>query len=182
MPEAVRYRDAHLADAAAIGRLHAASWRENYRGILLDAFLDGEVEADRAALWHGRLAAPVPDQFVEVADVDGSVGGFVCAFAGADSRCGSLIDNAHVARAYLGQGIGTALLSHAFAWLRRRDAHGGVSLWVFDRNEAARRLYHRLGGVHAETVDKPTPGGGTSRCCRYVWDSAAADRVAEGRP
>lgn len=54
MPEAVRYRVAHPADADAIAGLHAASWRENYRGILSDAFLDGEVEADRAALRQER--------------------------------------------------------------------------------------------------------------------------------
>ncbi|TQS39512.1 GNAT family N-acetyltransferase [Cryptosporangium phraense] len=51
-------RPATAADAPAIARLHADSWRRHYRGAYADSFLDGDVLADRRAVWESRLAAP----------------------------------------------------------------------------------------------------------------------------
>lgn len=52
------------------------------------------------------------------------------------------LDHLYVAPATQGNGIGTALLDHAKA-LRPR----GFELWVFQRNEGARRFYERHGCV-----------------------------------
>src|SRR5205807_3917990 len=46
----VRFRHATADDAAAMARLHTQSWRENYRGVYSDAFLDDEALADRVAV------------------------------------------------------------------------------------------------------------------------------------
>src|SRR5437763_12653857 len=53
-----RFRLAGPADAAAVARLHAESWRRHYRGAYADAFLDGDVEADRRNEWSRRLQEP----------------------------------------------------------------------------------------------------------------------------
>lgn len=50
-----RFRPALATDAAAIAELHADSWRRHYRGAYGDSYLDGDVGADRAAVWHGRF-------------------------------------------------------------------------------------------------------------------------------
>jgi hypothetical protein len=56
--EAPRFRLVGPADARAVADLHADSWRRHYRGAYPDAFLDGDVVADRLALWTDRLREP----------------------------------------------------------------------------------------------------------------------------
>lgn len=48
-------------------RLNADSWRRNYRGAYLDSFLDGDVLADRLAVWTDRLTQPRSNQYTIVA-------------------------------------------------------------------------------------------------------------------
>ena len=43
-----------------------------------------------------------------------------------------------------GRGVGTKLVTEMLTYLRERDVPR-VWLWVFDGNDAARRLYRRLG-------------------------------------
>ncbi|MDQ3147017.1 MAG: hypothetical protein M3R01_08840 [Actinomycetota bacterium] len=42
--------------------------RRHYRGAYSDAYLDGDVLADRLAVWTGRLTQPVPSHCTIVAD------------------------------------------------------------------------------------------------------------------
>jgi ribosomal protein S18 acetylase RimI-like enzyme len=156
MPQ-ITYRPATTSDAAAIAALHTASWRDAYAAILDPDFLAGPIEADRMALWQGRLGAANADQVVEVAQTpDGEVVGFVCAFRNADPQWGSLVDNLHAAPHMRGNGLGERLLRSAAASLARNGgAEGGVHLWVFEANTAGLRFYKRLGGrVVGQTVSK----------------------------
>src|SRR5690348_9141775 len=54
----VVYRVAGPTDATAVADLHADSWRRNYRGAFADAFLDGDVVAERRAHWATRFTGP----------------------------------------------------------------------------------------------------------------------------
>jgi ribosomal protein S18 acetylase RimI-like enzyme len=51
-------RPAVAGDAPAVAAIHAQSWRATYRGTLRDAYLDGDLTAERLALWRARLAVP----------------------------------------------------------------------------------------------------------------------------
>ena len=163
------YRRARAREAGAHAARQAARRRGANRGILNDSYLDGDVVEDRNAHWRQRLEQPAPAQFVEIAESAGAPVGFICAFADHDPRYGGLIDNVHVLPSQAGQGIGTALLSHAFHWLAGQDERRGVYLWAYEKNTGARRLYERLGAVHVETISKKNPGGGSGQSCRYVW-------------
>src|SRR4051812_20112248 len=44
--------------AGPIALLHADSWRRHYRGAYADSYLDGDLVADRRAVWAARLADP----------------------------------------------------------------------------------------------------------------------------
>ncbi len=146
MPE-LRLRPATAADAPAIAALHTASWRDAYAAILDPAFLAGPIEADRHAVWDGRLRDPAPGQIVQVAESEGGeVVGFICAFRDADPQWGSLIDNLHAAPRMRGQGVGAKLLTAAASLLADAGATGGVHLWVFEANTAGLRFYERQGG------------------------------------
>src|SRR5262245_6784041 len=94
----VTTRSAAAADAAAVAALHTASWRSAYRGILSEAFLDGDITANRLSLWQARLAlnGDSTKMFVKLAEEDGTPIGFVCAILDEDPTWGAMIDNLHV--------------------------------------------------------------------------------------
>jgi predicted N-acetyltransferase YhbS len=98
------------ADAGRIAELHAESWRRTYRGMLRDDFLDGKVVENRLSVWRDRLGSPRPNQHVAVAESDGELDGFICAFGDEDPRWGTLIDNLHVRHRLHKSGIGRSLM------------------------------------------------------------------------
>lgn len=165
----MRYREATETDAMAIGTLHAESWRAYYRGAYRDEYLDGDVVADRMRVWKERLSAPAANQLVVLAEDDGGLVGFACAFGRDDETWGTLLDNLHVRPACQGQGVGAALLAEVAAWCRTNYADCGIYLWVLAENRRAQNFYRRLGGTdHGGEVSEP-PGGGRIHGRRYAW-------------
>jgi ribosomal protein S18 acetylase RimI-like enzyme len=169
----IEYRSAKSCDAQAVASLHARSWRENYRGFFLDAFLDGDLPGERLRVWRERLDRPPVNQFVQLA-VDGAeVVGFVCAYGAHDPQWGSFVDNLHVANAFKRHGIGASLMRQAGAWLEQRYPDLGVHLLVLEANASARRFYERLGATNGGVSSMETHGGAMVRSCRYTWPRAA---------
>jgi ribosomal protein S18 acetylase RimI-like enzyme len=162
-------RAARADEAEAIATLHTTSWRRTYRGMMSDAFLDGAALDDRRGVWRQRLGAANASQFICVADLNASIVGFICAFAGADPLWGSYIDNLHVAPDLHRSGVGRALMRRTGEWLCEVLPQAGVYLWVMEANTSARAFYHRLGARNVETVEKDDPGGSHAPNCRYVW-------------
>lgn len=165
----IEYRQAQARDAEAIALLHARSWRENFRGEFSDAFLDGDLPAERLQVWQERLDRPPVTQFVQVALDGADLLGFVCAYGAQDPKWGSLIDNLHVAHAAKSSGVGTSLMRQAGAWLASRYGNLSVHLLVLESNGRARRFYERLGASNAEVFTTETHGGALVRSCRYTW-------------
>ena len=168
----IEYRPAKPSDVEVIAYLHARSWRENYRGAFHDAFLDGDLPGERLRVWRERLAHPPGNQLVQLA-IDGSnLVGFVCAYGAHDPQWGSFVDNLHVAHAFKRNGIGSALMRQAGAWLASRYPELGVYLLVLEANATARRFYERLGAQNAGASTMETHGGAVVRSCRYTWPQA----------
>ena len=140
-------RLARPGDADAIAQLHVVSWRGSYRGILPDAYLDGDAETERAAAWARFFAEPPPGAVAFVAPGAGQcLDGFIALEAGHESGYDAVIENLHVAPGAQGRGLGKKLLAAGAAHLA---AAGGTSacLWVYDANKAAIGFYQALGGV-----------------------------------
>jgi ribosomal protein S18 acetylase RimI-like enzyme len=163
------YRGAEACDAEAIALLHARSWRESYRGEFSDEFLDGDLPAERLAVWRERLAAPARNPFIQLAFDGPELVGFVCAYGDHDPRWGSLIDNLHVVSDFKRAGIGSSLMSLAGTWLAQRYADLGVYLLVLESNSSARRFYENLGARNASVSTMETHGGAMVRSCHYTW-------------
>ena len=122
------------------------SWQQNYRGDFSDHFLDTEATAEREGVWQKRLNNPMPNQFCWVAELEGEICGFACAFLGDDAEHGTLLDNLHVLDTAKGKGIGRQLMR----------------LVAF---------YGRLGGFNCETVAGNDIGDKEVRKCRIVWNN-----------
>jgi GNAT superfamily N-acetyltransferase len=162
-------RQAQESDANAIARLHAASWREHYRGMLADAYLDGDLVAERLAHWQARLTEAGDGVFAVLALDEGRPVGFACAIAGADPRWGVLLDNVHVVSGEQRRGVGRRLVHGVTAWALEHHLGDGIYVWVIEANAAARAFYDRLGAIAVERAVVAAPGGGSMAVCRYVW-------------
>jgi leucine dehydrogenase len=174
----LRLRAAGPGDAENMALLHADSWRRHYRGAYSDAFLDGDVVADRRSVWSSRLSAPSGSATV-VAEDDTGLAGFVHVVFDEDGRWGSLVDNLHVTQHRRRTGLGTALLSRAAAAVTERARGNAMYLWVLEQNTAAQEFYRALGGACAEKAPVSPPGGvahrlaGSPAKLRFTWPDAS---------
>jgi GNAT superfamily N-acetyltransferase len=167
----IRYRTATLGDAPAIADLHARSWRATYRGSYSDEYLDGPVDAERLEVWTTRLSDPPANQLVVVADDDGSIVGFACAYGGQDAD-GSFLDNIHSDPDRHGQGIGTGLFDAVVRWCREHFSQHALHLKVLERNTNGRRFYEGLGGEDRGGTPPANPWVAKGvQVRRYVWDT-----------
>jgi GNAT superfamily N-acetyltransferase len=167
----VTLRDAGTRDIEAIAALHADSWRRHYRGAYSDEFLDGDIFADRRAVWTDRLARPeLPaNQCTILAECDDVLVGFAHTLLDEDPRWGALLDNLHVRHDSKGRGIGTRLMAETARAVIDRTPGSGLYLWVLERNEAAQSFYDLRGGTCAGREVSQAPGGGPIVGLRYVW-------------
>ena len=54
----VSIHSARARDAVAVAELQTLNWRNTYRGMLSDNFLNDKLFANRSELWNRRLASP----------------------------------------------------------------------------------------------------------------------------
>lgn len=168
----LKLRHATVQDAEEIALLHADSWRRNYRGMMRDEFLDGDMVQDRLSVWSERLLSGTPNQLVVVAEDGGAIDGFVCVFGDDDARWGSLIDNLHVRRDIQGRGIGRQLMHEAAGWVAINYPDRGLYLWVMQANDNAQRFYERLGGTNQGAEVHENAERGAAHVFRYAWSDA----------
>lgn len=169
--DTIIYREAiEEADAATIAALHTKSWRANYRGEYRDEYLDGDVFEDRNSVWQSRLADPVSNQFIVVAEKASSILGFACVYGGDHTEWGSFLDNIHVQPDLTGAGIGKRLMVQIFGWCQEHYPNCGLYLWVLNSNERAQNFYKALGAEDRGGEISEAPGGGEIHGRRYVWD------------
>jgi len=140
-------RRAAPGDLRAIAAIHAASWREAYRGMLPDSYLENEVGPDLEAHW--RSTDIKPGDVVLVAEEDAPLG-FIAVWCRPDPY----IDNLHVLPGHNSKGIGARLMGAA-AEILLSQGHTTAQLWVLEQNTRALKFYRRLGGEAVETVDRP---------------------------
>jgi GNAT superfamily N-acetyltransferase len=162
-------REATQKDSEQVALLHARSWQENYRGILLDEYLNNQVQQDRLKVWAERLQCPKDNQYILVAEDKAVICGLACVYANHNPVWGSMLDNLHVLSIYKGQGLGKTLLRSTAAWAYEKAPAKPFYLWVFTKNVSARKFYNQMGGTSEEITEVENPGGGYGEVHRYVW-------------
>lgn len=165
---ALSLRAATVADAALIASIHTTSWRATYRGLLPDAFLDGEVAQERADWWQARMRAPGGERrIVLIAVLDDKPIGFVCVERQPESAWGALLDNLHALPGYQGIGIGKLLMRAAKDWAREQG-ETQLHLYVLEGNTPAIGFYERQGWQFAG-AEPDRMGGVDITALRYVY-------------
>lgn len=136
-----------------MARVHNASWLETYPSLLPEPMLARLSIADEAIRWQRMLDRPSAwgGAISFVAEQQGSVVGYGSCGEQRASLLRNLgftseISELYVLRSAQRRGAGSGLMKAMAAALLERG-HLAVSLWVLDKNSAARRFYESLGGV-----------------------------------
>ena len=164
-------------DAVDLAKVHVASWRETYPGLLPQVYLDRMSVAAHARRWRARLmrdgeitlAAETADGLLGDCSGDWTRGG--------PGRGEAEVTTLYVLKRAQRSGLGRRLLT---ATARALAARGATSLviWVLRDNENARGFYEGLGGVCDRERDEPI-GGGIVVSVAYRW--ADIDVLGEAR-
>ena len=120
------------------GYVHCTAWKEAYRGIVCDRYLDTmTVEATTAR------ARKSPDNTLVAKDKE-KVVGFAVYSASRDEDLPDAgeVDAIYVLSEYYGRKIGYRLMNEAIS--RLGDCKT-IFVWVLEKNERAIRFYHRYG-------------------------------------
>ena len=164
-------RPAAIDDAAVIARIHVATWRSAYRGLLPDDFLASLSEDHYEERWKRTLSESAAR--VYVAETPEGVVGFASGGrerAGEDHFSGELYA-IYILRQAQGRGHGRRLVQAVAAGLRELELEDMI-VWVLRDNAAARRFYERLGGVFVRT-QPITIGSALLQEVSYGWKSLA---------
>ena len=162
-------RPAEIDDAAAIARVHVATWRTAYHGLLPDDFLSSLNEDRYQERWRRTIADQGSGVYVA------QDGHEVVAFAsGGRERAGERgfageLYAIYVMQESQGRGHGRALVRAVTAGLREIGLTDMI-VWVLRDNSAARRFYERLGGTFVR--EQPiTIGSALLEEVSYGWRS-----------
>jgi ribosomal protein S18 acetylase RimI-like enzyme len=141
---AIEIGQAAASEAGDIARVYIESWHDTYPGAVPDALLRAMTPSGQTARWGAAIAAREP-VFVARHWRHGVVG--MTSFGrsrDADLGLDGEVYTLYVDPAFYGEGVGRALLSGAFAELRRRTFTSCI-VWSHAKNPA-RFFYERLGG------------------------------------
>lgn len=164
-------RPAEIEDAAAIARVHVASWRSTYRTLLPADFLASLTEAAYADRW--RRVIGERSSRVYVVGEEGSAGAPVVGFAsGGRERAGETGYRGELYAIYLTEsaqriGHGRKLVRAVVGGLKELGLDDMI-IWVLRDNRPARDFYERLGGVYVR-AQPITIGSVTLEEVSYGW-------------
>lgn len=164
-------RAATILDAADIARVHVASWRTTYRGLLPDDFLASLDDAGYEDRW--RRALSESSMRVYIAEEKSEIGVEIVGFAscgreraGESGYAGELY-SIYVLEQAQRQGFGRELVRAVVGGLKDLGLDDMI-IWVLRDNQVARAFYERLGGkfVRSQPI---TFGPETFEEVSYGW-------------
>ncbi len=155
-------RSAGLNDAGPIARVHVATWRAAYAGLVPDTYLVGMTEVGQMRFWRRLLGRPQAEETILVAEIESAAS--AASAASADNAggpqvvgfgsCGPSrpyglpyrgeIFTLYVTDDWQGRGIGRALIRALFVDLVARG-NSDALIWVLSANPA-RFFYEAVGG------------------------------------
>jgi GNAT superfamily N-acetyltransferase len=143
MESGIRVRGAAVHDVPELARVHVASWRETYRGLMPDEVLDDHGFVDRRErFWTAALTDPRFERNqVAVAERGGAVIGVAMSGPPADSDA-DWDTQLYVLYSYAsvhGLGAGADLLNAVIG------PETSAALWVADPNPRAQAFYRKHG-------------------------------------
>jgi GNAT superfamily N-acetyltransferase len=175
--EDVLIRHAQVGDGAEIANVHLNAWREAYRDLLPQEFLDQLPLSfkQKMNMWSSVILDPKRFVLLVAEDKNGIVG-----FANfAAGRAPKLEEKAQLVALYLlgrykGNGIGYRLLSSGMKCMKERGFKDGYC-WVLEGNSRAIKFYEQTGATFTGQRAQDEIGGKTFNGLRYDWPKLEFD-------
>lgn len=169
--EGITIREATVEDAAEIANVHINSWREAYKGLLPQDFLDERALnfKNRYELW--KRVTQNPNQVTLVAEstehgVVGMVNGTNC--RDEDKKDWCEVWCIYLLEKYHGKRIGFNLLKQYFDIHSDKGFSKGY-LWVLDNNPTI-KFYEKVGGRYDGRDKEGEISGQKVKELMFVWD------------
>ena len=132
-----RVRAVTAGDVPAIADFQTTCWREAYRGVVPQEYLDRVGVQDRERRWGERLASG--SRHIAVAEIGSAIVGVVSwGLSDVDDAPALELMSLYVAAEHRGTGLAVTLTDRAVAG---SPAH----LWVFEQNPRAKSFYGKRG-------------------------------------
>lgn len=145
---------ATLEDARDLAEIHVTSWKEAYKGLVDQDFLDDLIINKYEERWRGWISEGVTNTLLLKTEENGNPAGFVTSGPLRTAPPGtSSVRPQYTAEIYalyvlpddFGKGLGKALMQEAAEALLQ-EKHKGLCLWVLEKNKRALDFYLHLGG------------------------------------
>ncbi|WP_448206615.1 N-acetyltransferase family protein [Azospirillum sp. sgz302134] len=180
MGDAVVIRDARPSDATGIAKVHIASWRSTYPGLVPDVYLVNLSEAAAAMRWYNAVQSHGKGQGALVVEEGGTVVGF--ATYGRRRLPVEGYEGEFYALYLLDEAKGLGLGRRLMAVMAERLLDAGLKtavVWCL-RDNPSRWFYERLGGVRV--ADRPIRFAGAELVeIAYGWqDLTPLARLSAG--
>lgn len=162
-------RRARFEDLRSVSEIVVASWKDAYRGIVDDEYLDGLTVEEN----YRRRAGNFTDDGFVVAEVNGEVVAF-CRYVFENAYADRFPDvDCELCALYVkpdckGDGIGKRLIRFVMQDFKDRG-YRRMLLWCFKDNFPARVFYEKMGGVYGGTGVVSRGGKDYDEVC-YVYD------------
>jgi ribosomal protein S18 acetylase RimI-like enzyme len=155
----VAIRLARYEDVKALGALHVQTWRETYRDLMPEEFLDGLSPEAHSVKWRKWLCDPKCLVRTVVAEEGSTLMGFSILGPPRHSvpTATGEIRAIYVLKDAQGKGIGRRLLSEAAKELHDLGFEC-AALWVAAENAQALSFYEKMGGVLSDRRTVAFPG------------------------
>ncbi len=172
----VTIRPVSRQDAPALSGVHTRSWRQAYRGIVPEEYLQSEAFAqNRKQLWERIAGSEQERQFL--LEDGGQVRGFVVLRDPKEGGCGEL-QACYLDPSAWKQGNGRRLLEFAQSYARQQGWLG-LELWVLEENRRARKVYQAAGFAPTGEQRTENIGGAPLRELRYRWKAEKTQEATQ---
>jgi GntR family transcriptional regulator len=141
--EGLTLRKANESDAPALASVFIDAWRDGYRGVVDDAIIDA-LEHTEVSSWLAGVVSDTTATTLVAERSDGEIVGFARFGEDADDSSTGHLFALYVAPSAARRGVGRLLLDRVISELDP-DSTRAITLWVFEANERAQRLYRGAG-------------------------------------
>lgn len=160
-------REAVFADAGGIAKVHVDSWRETYKDIIPDSFLEKLSYEQRETLWESNISGNTNSIFV-AENKAGNIIGFTSIGkrpSNTEDHVGDLT-SIYLLKSYQGKRIGKQLLQKAI--LKSKEL-GYKKIFVEVLEENRSRYFYQHYGAKLQASKKITIGGAELELLIYEW-------------
>ena len=179
---ALAVREAQLADAPAIAKVHVETWRSAYAGIIEDRYLVGLDDCAQTLQWRRQILSGSSGGTVLVAEAKSRTDSAIVGFGSFGRRRSAPLPYAgevytlYVALDWQGLGVGRRLLGGLFRHLHRAGCESAF-LWVLSANPS-RFFYEAQAGRPVAQRQEPFSGALLDETA-YAWPDLAGWLAAQ---